>query len=55
MKSIDRSVLRQATLAVMAVDFPFLYVAAVGIESVALTAAALAVMAAAAVTAAIVY
>ncbi len=55
MKLVSRAVLRHAAPAVMAVDFPLLYVAAVGIESAVLTAAALGVMAAAAIIAAIVY
>ena len=55
MNHLHRGIFRRAALAVMAVDFPLLYVAAVGIESAVLTAAALALMALAAVTVAIVY
>ncbi len=55
MKGINKAVLRQVVLAAVVVDFPLLYAGAVGIESAAMTAAALAVMAAAALVAAIVY
>ncbi len=52
---IDRKKARQIVLWVMAVDFPLLYVGAVSLENGPMTVATIAVMAAAAAVAAIVY
>ena len=52
---MNRRILRQTAMWVMAADFPVLYVGAVTVESAVLTATALAVMVAGALVAALVY
>ena len=52
---IDRKRARQIVLWVIAADFPLMYVGAVSLENGPMTVATLAVMAAAAVVAAVVY
>ena len=53
--SVDKAKIREIVLWIILADFPALYVGAVSLEQAALTIGALAVMAAAAVVAAIVF